>query len=156
MAAPPPPTPWPKPETVEEANKLLGPLRGYKTKKVKKETVLSASKIASVTNDIHKTWYRMDKELRRELLRKGRAGAEHICLPTLPVNNWVDEENEIHSRLARYTIARVLVHNRHGEYIKAKAIHAWIDNFLPTVDHYLFDEDKRVWLKARAPLPPHP
>jgi len=132
---------WEQPTDLSQAKNLLGRLRSSITRRAHNAFFHPQSKTQNVLLFTHTVWSKMEQEIMDNLITYGRANATHFCLRHNPARvNGESDKGCIHRKIARFTIARVLVKSRYSIDIKEKALLLWINNwsFSPSTTRTFF------------------
>jgi len=81
------------------------------------------------------------------LIAKGQANATHFLHKTTILPQGEADKEAIQQKKACITISPVLVHNRLDFWIKEKAPHLWIEQFLPKFSPVIFTPDQLLCMK---------
>jgi len=141
---------WQQPDDLSQAKQLMGKMRGAKTKALHKDDAFPLAKTNSVIQQTHVEWAQLDKEKTDDLIATGgRANVTHFLLRYNPngLSNGKADEDAIQRKKARIAIVRVMVHNRQKFWIKEKAFHLWIEQFLPKFSPAIFTPDQLIKMK---------
>jgi len=125
-------------------------MHGAKTKALRKDDSFPLDKINSVIQQTHVEWALLDKEMTADVIAAGsRSNATHFPLRYNPngLPNAETDKNAIQHKKARVTISRVMVHNHQKVWIKEKALHMWIEQFLPKFSPAIFTPDQLTRMK---------
>jgi hypothetical protein len=139
---------WPTPADLPEAKKMLGSLRGYKTRKQFDEFTEPTEKYAKVTNLASAHFGKLHKAVMEDLMTNGKENATHFILAHN--KDRADYMEVVYEKLVIFTISRVLFKSKYAFWIKEKALHKWIDDFLPLYDRVVFTPQLRESLKGRV------
>jgi len=141
---------WEQPADSPRAKQLLGKMCGAKTKTLRKDDAFPLAKINSVIQQACVEWAQLDKEMTDNLIATGgRANGTHFLLLHKPTGlpNGETDKKAIQRKQACITIARVMVHNHLDFWIKEKALHLWIEQFLPKFSPTIFMPDQLLCVK---------
>ena len=123
---------------------------GAKTQSLHKDDAFPLDKIKSVIQQTHVEWAQLDKEMTDNLIATGsRANATQFLLRHNPngLSNGETDKEAIQRKKAHITIARVMVHNCQKFWIKEKALHMWIQQFLSKFSPVIFTQDQIIRMK---------
>ena len=137
---------WETPTDLAHAKKLLGTLRGYKTRKKFDEFMFPSKKIAEILNKANAIWSQMLRDAINNLTTYGMFRARHFLLSHSRTSP--DYQDKIYTNCASFTISRTLHQSKHLFWIKEIALTTWIECFLPRFDKRIFTKEEQECLKA--------